>query len=229
MIWNMFYVAKLFNKYIGGGNTSNVTNMYGMFRGASSFNQDIGNWNTSNVKNMSTMFDHTSSFNQNLGKWKLMENVGLANILDYSGLDCFNYSNTLIGWLSNNPTIKYLKLGSYGLHYGTNAEPARNTLVNSQGWTINGDSPSGKDCAAVGIHNEESITDLILYPNPTSGILNIEDHNGSFYSISDLTGKVIVKGIITMNTISLEMLPLRIYYLCIFNSDSPKTIKVFKY
>ena len=150
-------------------------------------------------------------------------------MLDYSGLDCYNYSNTLIGWLSNNPTIKYLKLGSFGLIYGTNAATARNLLVNSQGWTISGDAPSGNDCATVRLHNEESITDLLLYPNPTSGILNIEDHNGSIYSISDLAGKVIVKGIITMNTISLEMLPLGIYYLTIINSDSPQTIKVFKY
>lgn len=228
-MWNMFFGAKLFNKYIGGWNTSNVTSMYGMFSGASSFNQDIGNWNTSNVKNMGIMFDHASSFNQNLGKWNLMENVGLANMLDYSGLDCYNYSNTLIGWLSNNPTIKYIKLGSYGLKYGTNAEPARNTLINSQGWTINGDSPSGKDCATVGIHNEESITDLILYPNPTSGILNIEDNNGYFYSISDLTGKVVINGIINLNSVSLESLPCGIYYLTVINSDSPQTIKVFKF
>ncbi|MBK9717633.1 MAG: T9SS type A sorting domain-containing protein [Saprospiraceae bacterium] len=120
-------------------------------------------------------------------------------------------------------------IGAIGLKYGTNAEIARNSLVNSQGWTINGDSPSGKDCATVRTHNVESISQIFLYPNPTSGILNIEDHNGSFYSISDLTGKVVVKGIITMNTISLDMFPLGIYYLSIINSDSPQTIKVFKY
>lgn len=178
---------------------------------------------------MSYMFSYADQFNQDIGKWILSPNVNLSNMLDSSGLDCFHYSATLNGWQSNNPTVKNRFLGASGLQYGANAEIARNTLVNSQGWTINGDSPSGNDCATVGTHNEESISQIFLYPNPTSGILNIEDHNGSFYSISDLTGKVIVKGIITMNTISLEMLPLGIYYLIINNSDSPQTIKVFKY
>ncbi|HRI35082.1 MAG TPA: T9SS type A sorting domain-containing protein, partial [Saprospiraceae bacterium] len=118
---------------------------------------------------------------------------------------------------------------SYGLQYGTNAETARNSLVNTQGWTINGDAPSGNDCASVGTHNEESISQIFIYPNPTSGILKIEANNGSFYSISDLAGKVVDRGIITLNTASLESLPSGMYYITVINSNSKKTNKVFKY
>ena len=224
----MFSGPSSFNQNIGSWNTLNVTEMSEMFFNSKSFNQDISIWNTSKVTNMRSMFSGASSFNQDIGKWNLSPNMNLNNMLDSSGLDCFHYSATLNGWQSNNPTVKKRILGASGLRYGTNAEPARNTLVNSQGWTINGDSPSGKDCSTVGTHNEESITDIFLYPNPTTGILNIEDNNGYFYSISNLEGKVVDNGIITMNTISLEMLPLGIYYLTVINSKSSKTIKVFK-
>ncbi len=179
--------------------------------------------------NMYGMFTSASSFNQNIGNWKLNSKVSILYLFDSTGMDCSNYSLTIIGWQKNNSKVVNKIIGAFGLKYGTNAETTRSLLINTQGWTINGDAPSGNDCASVGTYNEESITQIFLYPNPTSGILNIEDHNGSIYSISDLIGKFIVKGIITMNTISLEMLPLGIYYLSIINSDSPQTIKVFKY
>ena len=225
----MFSDANLFNQNIGNWSTINVIEMREMFLNSKSFNQDIGKWNTSKVINMSSMFDGASSFNQDISKWKLSSDANLMNMLDSSGLDCFHYSATLNGWQSNNPTVKNRILGASGLKYGTNAEPARNSLVNTQGWTINGDTPSGNDCATVGTNNEVSITDLIFYPNPTSGILNIEDNNGSFYSISDIAGKVVDSGIITLNTISLESLVSGMYYITIINSNSKKTNKVFKY
>ena len=46
--------ATIFNKYIGGWDVSNVTDMSDMFQGASLFNQDIGNWKVSNVQYMYT-------------------------------------------------------------------------------------------------------------------------------------------------------------------------------
>ncbi len=226
---NMFNSASSFNQDIGGWNIVQVSSMASMFRHTKSFNQDISNWNTSNVKDMYAMFSGASAFNQNIGNWILHPKASLLYLFDSTNLDCINYSATLIGWRTKNPNVNQMNLGVFGLLYGKNAEDARNALINSQRWYIKGDAPSGNDCATVGTNNEESITDIFIYPNPTSGILNIEDHNGSIYSISDLTAKVIVKGIITMNTISLEMLPLGIYYLTIINSDSPQTIKVFKY
>lgn len=46
-----------------------VTNMSGMFKCARVFNKDIGGWNTSNVSNMTSMFRNAAQFNQNLSGW----------------------------------------------------------------------------------------------------------------------------------------------------------------
>ncbi|MBK8245158.1 MAG: BspA family leucine-rich repeat surface protein [Saprospiraceae bacterium] len=226
---NMFNSASSFNQDIGGWNIVQVSTMASMFRHAKSFNQDISNWNTSNVKDMYAMFSGASAFNQNIGNWILHPKASLLYLFDSTNLDCINYSATLIGWRTNNPNVNQMNLGVNGLLYGKNAEDARNALINSQGWYIKGDAPSGNDCEIVGTHNEESITNIFIYPNPTSGILNIEDHNGSIYSISDLTGKVVNSGIIALNTVSLESLPSGMYYVTLINSNFKKTNKVFKY
>jgi surface protein len=148
----MFYDATNFN-YPIGWNTAKVGNMSYMFYEATNFNQPIGNWNTSNVFNMSYMFYGATKFNQFLGNWSLksISNPIFFESLDWmlsnSGMDCNNYSSTLIRWRTNNPLVIGLKLGAHGLKYGTNAVSARNALIANQGWTISGDLPSGFNCA----------------------------------------------------------------------------------
>ena len=146
----MFKDALSFNQNIGNWNTSNVTNMSGMF---SSFsfnnipenylfnnggNPSIQNWNTSNVVNMSAMFSRAINFNQNLTNWVLTENVDLTNMLDRSGLDCKNYSMTIIGWNNNPNTPNNRILGATFLEYGPEATAAINNLVLNKGWGFSG-------------------------------------------------------------------------------------------
>ena len=82
---------------IGTWNTGTVTNMRSMFFGADLFNQLIGTWNTAAVTDMTTMFFGDESFNQNLGDWVLNASVIMSNMLTSTGMDCANYSATLIG------------------------------------------------------------------------------------------------------------------------------------
>lgn len=146
---NMFYNATSFNQPIGNWNTSNVVYMYDMFFNATSFSQSIGNWNVSNVTSMIYMFYNATSFNQSLSNWNLNSSVNLSNLFNNSGMDCNNYSTTLNGW-ANNPNIPSGRsLGAGGLNYGTNAITSRNYLINTKGWTISGDSPSGQTCCSV--------------------------------------------------------------------------------
>jgi gliding motility-associated-like protein len=154
----MFFEADAFNQNIGSWNTSAVTNMGGMFLNADAFNQNIGSWNTSAVTYMADMFNGAIAFNQNLGAWQLNPAVNLANMLNNSGMNCSNYSATLMGWSANPSTPNGRTLGATGRQYGTNAVAARTNLTTTKGWTITGDTPSGSVCASVLVPTITSFT-----------------------------------------------------------------------
>jgi surface protein len=145
----MFSITAAFNQPIGNWNTSNVIYMDGMFGAAVAFNQPIGNWNTANVASMDEMFNGASSFNQSLGGWSLNQYVWLSDMLNNSGLDCSNYSATLIGWNANPSTPNNRYLGAVNLLYGTHAAVARSNLTTTKTWLVEGDEASATDCSAL--------------------------------------------------------------------------------
>lgn len=158
----MFLRNSAFNQPIGNWNTSNVTTMNNMFSLATSFNHPVGNWNTANVTGMSFMFNKAQSFNQQLGNWQLNSNVGMFGMLDSSGIDCNNYSATLIGWANGNPSPSGANLGAKGIQYGINAITARDTLV-ARGWTITGDQLSNTNCGMVGVDDAYYINQVTVF------------------------------------------------------------------
>lgn len=171
----MFRNAIRFNQDIGSWNVSNVNNMGEMFSGARDFNQNIENWDVSNVSALNNMFLNAEDFNQNLGLWTLRSNVSLFNMLNGSGMDCDNYSATLVGLVANNPTIINRSLGALGRTYGTSAVAARNTLVNDRGWTISGDVAGGDACdALLSTIDIEFANQVTLHPNPSSNEFTIK-------------------------------------------------------
>jgi surface protein len=153
-MFNMFFGASNFNQPIGNWNTSGVTDMYRMFADAISFNEPIGNWNTTNVINMNSMFYGASNFNQPIGNWNLTSLISNTNMLDNCGMDCNNYSTTLIGWANNINTPNGLSLGASGINYGTNAASSRNYLLNTKGWTITGDIVNAFACCVPTASNQ---------------------------------------------------------------------------
>ncbi len=145
----MFQNAVAFNQNIGSWNTANVTNMAGMFSGVNFYageimsfsnagNSSIQNWNTANVTDMSRMFFNATNFNQNLGNWALNTTVNLTEMLDSSGLNCVNYSQTLISWNNNPNTPNNKILGATFLEYGLEAVSAVNNLTFAKGWGFSG-------------------------------------------------------------------------------------------
>jgi len=142
---NMFRNAYAFNQPLEWNintNTSANVNMSNMFNNAQVFNQDITQWNTSRVNNFSAMFYNASAFNQNLANWSMTRNGSHTNMLQGSGLDCENFSLTIIGWAQPSSATER-NLGSVApLYYAPWAVDKFTTLTSAgQGnlnWTITG-------------------------------------------------------------------------------------------
>jgi hypothetical protein len=125
----------------------------------------------------------------------------MTDMLNGCGMDCNNYSQTLIGWAGNGTAPAYIVFGSLGQEYGTNAVAARDLLINLRYWSIGGDAASGTDCSATAsiLENEISIE---LFPNPasdkftittstpTSALINTA--NGATLSTVELNGETVV-------------------------------------
>jgi len=158
---DMFHLASAFNGDLSAWDVSNVEDMMYMFKGATAFNGDISAWDVGQVLNMSNMFEKARSFNANISAWDVANVAGLqfmffeANafnqnlkdwdigsatsmslMLSYSGLSAANYDSTLIGWESQG--VSNLSLGALGRIY-CEGDSARNSLINTYGWTISGD------------------------------------------------------------------------------------------
>ena len=190
----MFGGAVSFNQPIGNWDVSKVTiiggtiaagGMLGMFQYATSFNQNLSTWKLSKEFLPCFMFDGATSFNQNLGTWKIDKVVLMVHMLDNSGLDTTNYSNTLIGWASQNikpVNRKYpVQLGAQGLFYNSAGKAARKKLTNPSGdnWTIMGDTyiPSPPPPAPVCFVKGTPIS-------TDSGIISIEKINPNLHTIN---------------------------------------------
>jgi len=171
----MFKENLVFNQDIGNWDVSSVVNMEAVFEDAIAFNQDISDWDVSNVEEMWDLFSGAAAFNQNIGNWTLHPDVNLTRALKFSGMDCDNYTATLVGWEANNPNVTNRNLGASGMFYGTSAVTARNILVNDRGWNIGGDTASNDSCDAFLSTQDYNFENQVsIYPNPSSNVVNIQ-------------------------------------------------------
>jgi len=192
----MFLGASVFNQPIGTWNTASVTNMDEMFFIAPAFNQDISSWNTSAVTTLSQMFFGASAFNQNLGAWTLNPGVTIFNLFHNSGMDCNNYSQTLIGWSANPSTPNGRNLNAIGRQYLPSAVSARATLTGTKGWTITNDVLSTSVIPTITTFGPSSGTIgtsvTISGTNLNAAFPTIVKVNGITATISALTASAIV-------------------------------------
>jgi surface protein len=200
---SLFNSAAAFNQPIGNWNTASVTKMDFMFAGATSFNQSLSNWNTAAVTAMQYMFYQATAFNQSLGHWSLNPSCSIHGMLDYSGMDCVQYTGTLLGWAANSNTPSNRYLGASGKQYGTNAVAARNVLINTKGWTIYGDAATGSPCTLPAQTNEfittwrtnsptnlnETTITIPTYPGATYNY-EVDWNNDGIYDQVGITGNV---------------------------------------
>ncbi|MDO4725716.1 MAG: BspA family leucine-rich repeat surface protein [Porphyromonadaceae bacterium] len=136
---HMFDGAVLFNQDINSWNTENVNDMSSMFAGAKVFNKPLDQWNVAKVVNMYRMFNKAISFNQSLGSWNLRSLSDAREMLDNDpdeGIDCYNYSATLIGWAENSNTPNNITLGAKNRFFNRTAKAAHDKLTLTKHWTI---------------------------------------------------------------------------------------------
>ena len=161
----MFRQASSFNQDISSWNVSNVTHMGNMFEN-SAFNGDISNWNVSKVtmfdyfmygtpfngdvsgwdissaKRIDSMFGNCVNFSSDLSQWDIssLENAGANGFAHGCTFTTAHYDALLNGWASlaagetQIPTNITFSAGNS--EYSSAGETARNTLINTYGWTI---------------------------------------------------------------------------------------------
>jgi len=143
----MFTIATSFNQPLNNWNVSKVTTMASMFNRAEAFNQPLNNWDVSSVTNMYFMFKDATAFNQSLGSWNLTNVNEMQYMLDLCGMDCYHFSETLIGWSANSNTPSLITIGTLLMTHGSNAVAARDNLINNKSWTFSHTSGGTADCS----------------------------------------------------------------------------------
>ena len=136
----MFQSAYAFNQPLNNWDVGSVTNMSMMFNGAQAFNQPLNNWDVSNVTNMNGMFQSAYAFNQDIGSWNISK-VNMSDVHYFAEyLSPTNYDSLLNGWATLDagetkiPTGLFLK--TKYCKYTPAGSSARDTLINTYGWTI---------------------------------------------------------------------------------------------
>ncbi len=212
----MFRNATSFNQDISTWNTHNVELMDNMFNNAVSFNQNISNWNTSSVTTFSGMFSGAASFNQNLGSWNFPQLTSALNMFTNSGINCYNYDNTLFSWKQNTNTPSNINLGNAAplVYSHTEAVTARSYLIGIKGWTIFGDTPDEECNRFLAVNETESDTDVVIYPNPATELLYLKSSEKIVsLRIYDSAGRLVLSSKIYNQPISLHRLKPGNYFI----------------
>ena len=106
-------------------------------------------WDVTNIRNIGNMFSNAYLYDNTFGKWNITGDLLLSNRLgglNAKYLSTPNYDDTLIKW-ENQLQIAFpngvgyintqsINFGNAQYSLGGAAEAARNTLINTYGWTI---------------------------------------------------------------------------------------------
>ncbi len=172
---------------------SGVYSMQGMFQNCSKLVGDasIENWNTTTNTSLNDAFNGALKFNHSLGNWNVTNVVGMARMLQGSGMDCVNYDKTLIGWAAQNVKSN-IALGATGRVYSNSAAVAARATLVGKGWTITGDShdPACNPASSV----EDVMNKMNLRMDGNKIILGNISYN-DILNVSDISGRLITSKI----------------------------------
>ena len=133
----ILYNCNQYNQDMDNWDTSRCTNMSTALMSCSNFNGNVSTWNTQFVTNMSQLFRSCYPINQDLSGWKIGAVTNASNFMqNIDGLSTANYDALLISWSQQTPNSLTINFGGSKYTGGGTAEAARNTLINTYGWTI---------------------------------------------------------------------------------------------
>jgi surface protein len=224
---NMLYKAQIFNQDIGNWDVSSVTKMVSMFQVAKVFNQDIGSWDVSNVQRFRSMFRNAAAFNQDIGGWDVSN---VLNDVQMSSMfrGCASFSQDLTSWCVSNVASKPSGFDANSALLSTQL-PAWGTCPGSSAMVSQATDPlegageeQGDASGAV-----ESAEQVSLFPNPTTGVVQISPVVEGTYQIFNEVGRTIGEGTIT-ETYDFSEQPAGIYMLMLQTENNTQYIKVIK-
>jgi len=162
----MFRGATSFNQPLNDWDVSGANNLEFMFNGCTAFNQDLNNWNVSNVERFEAMFGGCTNFNgnvttwnlkttptsfftirnmfsncqkfdQDLSSWNLSQVTTAGGFLDFTNITPCYLSNMMVAW-SGQSLKNSVGLGLSGLRTNATGAAARQSIITSKGWVIDG-------------------------------------------------------------------------------------------
>ena len=125
-------------------NTSAVTDMSSAFKGCDLLNSpSLVKLDTSSVENMEEMFYGCANFDQDISGFDISQLVDAKDMLydDYDNMawSRANYDKMLVAWQNKTHQTDVSFACNAKYTAGSAAETARNTLINTDGWTITDD------------------------------------------------------------------------------------------
>ena len=122
---------------VGSFDVSGVTSLSFGFYQANNFNEDLSNWDVSGVTAFQYCFERCFALDQSFAAWDMTSATNVDRMFKSSTLSTANYDATLIGWAAQSLNSGLTFNGGNSTYTaGGAAETARNTLINTYGWTI---------------------------------------------------------------------------------------------
>lgn len=142
---NSTFAYSAYNQSLNDWDVSSVTNMKRAFQG-SAMEFDLSNWNVASVSNLYETFMDASGMDFSLGGWNIGQVTELTRTLEGSGISALNYSQTLIGW-AGQTLQPGVALVNDAVWCGSEAEAARQVLVDDFGWSVDDGGTDEATCS----------------------------------------------------------------------------------
>ena len=204
-----------FNQDIGNWNVSNVKSMRNMFQNANQFNQDISKWDVSNCTDMRYMFytqiNSTGIFPMRM--WQDLTPWCVENVISYNYFhgSVINYLGQTVYWPSSHIPLWGVPCASPSIAAPDQTDWTTNSTIEGQGNALNLAKSNG----------------ISIYPNPTTGIINLNPVPEGTYRFYNEIGRLIDQGKIQPR-FDLSNFDNGIYMLLLQTDNESKYFKVIK-